>query len=357
MRYFCMLLLLLLLTSENISVQNTYEDWKIKMNSFNNALYVTIESSEVNVSLPDIVLNTSLGHVEKWDDINNVKVIHASYCKPFIVQVSVNGTIINAQTFNFTPEYESLKDSWEQYLTTDNENGEVNHHCSFNSSIANACNISVVGRHQSGDEQCTYKKMDVDSTLSYLKPNTSYTFQCLDQFGYTEVSSISHEIGEQRNIFLERLNNISLPDPNEETCPDTRDLIKVENVTVATIPVGPIHLVSWNKISERYYKCLSHYVICRIHRRLKPKVTILSVIKYQVNGHLNNIIMDLADDQNYVYKVKAVFKNSIKTRFSDLVVTQTPKAVNHYCNCRSSSVDVHQTGIRVPGRIKCMHIY
>ncbi|KAK4474834.1 hypothetical protein MN116_001949 [Schistosoma mekongi] len=319
------------------------------MSSFNNALYASIESSEVNVTISDIVLNTSLGHVEKWDNIGDMKVIHAPYCKPFDVQVSVNGTVISTRSFNLTPAYGSLKVNWGQYLTTNIENGEVNHHCAFNSSIANACNISVVGQHQNGDEQCTYKKMNVNTSLNYLKPNTSYTFQCLDQFGHTEVSSISYKIGNQRNTFLEQLNDASLPDPNEEvSCPDTQDLIKVENLTVATIRVGPIHLVSWNKISERYSECLSYYVICRIHRRLKPKFTILSVMKYRVDGHLNNIIMDLAEDQNYIYKVKAVFKNSIKTRFSDRIVVQTPRAMNHNCSCRSSSVVVNQTSIRVP---------
>ncbi|CAH8637502.1 unnamed protein product [Schistosoma mattheei] len=74
-------------------------------------------------------------------------------------------------------------------------------------------------------------------------------------------------------------------------------------------------------------------------------------MKYRVDGHLNNIIMDISEDQNYIYKVKALFKNSIKTQFSERVEIQTPNAVNHNCSCLPSGVHTNKTGIKVPALV------
>uniref|UniRef100_A0A095A0A4 Uncharacterized protein n=1 Tax=Schistosoma haematobium TaxID=6185 RepID=A0A095A0A4_SCHHA len=114
-----------------------------------------------------------------------------------------------------------LEGSWKQYALTDNKTGTVTHYCSFETLAGSDCKLSVVGSYQNTAGRCTYKRGSGDSSLNFLKSNTSYTLQCLDQSGYTEVSSIPHNIGnDQRNIFLENLHNSQLPDPDEEDrCP------------------------------------------------------------------------------------------------------------------------------------------
>uniref|UniRef100_A0A5K4FEA5 Ig-like domain-containing protein n=1 Tax=Schistosoma mansoni TaxID=6183 RepID=A0A5K4FEA5_SCHMA len=303
--------------------------------------------------MPGIIVNNSLGHVFNLSASNNIIPIHAIYCKPFIVQISFNGTMINTSIFNITPEDGKLEGSWKQYALTNNETGTVTHHCNFETLTGSDCKLSVVGSYQNSAGRCTYKRGIGDSSLNFLKSDSSYTLQCLDQSGYTEVSSILHNTAsDQRNIFLENLHNSPLPEPDEEDrCPSEQDFIEVDGLTVTAIAEGSIHLLSWNKISEKFSECLSHYLLVRIHRRLKPKVIILSVMKYRVDGHLNNIITDISEDQNYIYKVKAYFKNSIKTQFSERVEIQTPMAVNHNCSCLTSDVHTNKTGIRVPALV------
>ncbi|CAH8637518.1 unnamed protein product [Schistosoma mattheei] len=146
--------------------------------------------------MPGIIVNTSLGHVINWNVSDNIIPLHAIYCQPFIVQISFNGTILSTSIFNITPEDGKLE-------------------------AGSDCKLSVVGSYQNTAGRCTYKRGSGDSSLNFLKSNTSYTLQCLDQSGYTEVSSLPHNIGnDQRNIFLENLHNSQLPDPDEEDrCP------------------------------------------------------------------------------------------------------------------------------------------
>ncbi|CAH8655925.1 unnamed protein product [Schistosoma guineensis] len=351
MRCVSMFLLTLLLTIQVIPVKNLFEDLKIQINRFGRTIYISSEKS--GEMMPGIIVNTSLGHVINWDVSDNIIPLHAIYCKPFIVQISFNGTILSTSIFNITPEDGKLEGSWKQYALTDNKTGTVTHYCSFETLTGSDCKLSVVGSYQNTAGRCTYKRGSGDSSLNFLKSNTSYTLQCLDQSGYTEVSSIPHNIGiDQRNIFLENLHNSQFPDPDEEDrCPTEQDFPKVEGLTVTAIAEGSIHLLSWNKISEKFSECLSHYLLVRVHRRLKPKLIILSVMKYRVDGHLNNIIMDISEDQNYIYKVKALFKNSIKTQFSERVEIQTPNAVNHNCSCLPNGVHTNKTGIKVPALV------
>ncbi|XP_018655168.1 hypothetical protein Smp_154480 [Schistosoma mansoni] len=145
--------------------------------------------------MPGIIVNNSLGHVFNLSASNNIIPIHAIFCKPFIVQISFNGTMINTSIFNITPEDGKLEGSWKQYALTNNETGTVTHHCNFETLTGSDCKLSVVGSYQNSAGRCTYKRGIGDSSLNFLKSDSSYTLQCLDQSGYTEVSSILHNTG------------------------------------------------------------------------------------------------------------------------------------------------------------------
>ncbi|CAH8634912.1 unnamed protein product [Heterobilharzia americana] len=156
----------------------------------------------------------------------------------------------------------------------------------------------------------------------------------------------------KQTSFLSSYKNTRLPNPNEGEiiCPTDRDSVKVEGVDVKTLGDSLVHLVSWKEMDEKYSQCLSYYVINRIQRRLKPEFSILSVVKFRVDGHLNNVIDDVDEDHDYVYKVKAFFKNCERTRFSERVLIRTSKAPAQNCNCTVSDSQNH-TGILVPSLV------
>ncbi|CAH8873191.1 unnamed protein product [Trichobilharzia szidati] len=256
---------------------------------------------------------------------------------------------MKTRTYNFQLTEGSLEKSLVPRVILDNATGEVHFYCDFITNSGRNCNISVIKAYGNDAGYCTNKLVNNQSTLGHLKPNTTYNLQCFDEFGYTKVNSISYETGDQRNVFLEQLQNTSLPDPNEEefVCPENRDSVKVENVTVEMLNGGAAHVVSWSPIEEKYSQCVWYYMICRVHRRTRPKISVLSLVKIRVDGHLNNIITDFAEDQSYIYKVKVFFKNSVRTKFSQRVEIHTSRAPIYNCNC-SLNNEHNYTGIRAP---------
>lgn len=96
-------------------MKNLFEDLKIQINRFGRTIYISSEKS--GEMMPGIVVNTSLGHVINWNVSDNIIPLHAIYCKPFIVRISFNGTILSTSIFNITPEGQSECLMYKYYVT------------------------------------------------------------------------------------------------------------------------------------------------------------------------------------------------------------------------------------------------